>query len=266
MAGYWPELAKLTLPCAGISIRYGDQPDQFGELWPAAGAGPHPVAVLVHGGFWRARYRLDLMNSLAAHLCAAGIAVWNIEYRRLGSPGGGWPGTFDDVAAAFDQLPRLAAEHRLNLGKVLVIGHSAGGQLALWRAARMSAQPDPPVHVALVVGLAPVSDLIMAHRLGLARDSAGQLLGASYADAPERYLAASPAALLPLGARQLIVHGTADEAVPYQMSVDYHASARAAGDVCGLLSLRGVGHFELIDPESGAWREITPYVADAMDD
>jgi acetyl esterase/lipase len=271
---YAPELARLAVPSAGVLVRYGDDADQFGELWPAAdaragggaGGGPHPVAVLVHGGFWRARYRLDLMNALAAHLSAAGVAVWNIEYRRADSAGGGWPGTFDDVAAAFGALPRLAAEHRLDLDRVAVIGHSAGGHLALWLAARMGGTPPPAPagRIGLVVGLAPVGDLIDAHRRGLARDAAGRLVGAAYADAPDRYLAASPAALLPLRVRQLIVHGTADEAVPYEMSVDFHAAARAAGDACELLTLPGTGHFELIDPGSAAWRRVTPYLSEVL--
>ncbi|HEX6472276.1 MAG TPA: alpha/beta hydrolase [Streptosporangiaceae bacterium] len=270
---YAPELARLAVPGAGVLVRYGDHADQFGELWPAAAAdtaGPRPVAVLVHGGFWRARYRLDLMNALAAHLSATGVAVWNIEYRRADSGGGGWPGTFDDVAAAFGALPLLAAEHGLDLGRVAVIGHSAGGHLALWlaadaaRAARAGGTPAPPVGIGLVVGLAPVGDLVEAHRRGLARDAAGRLLGAAYADAPERYLAASPAALLPLGVPQLIVHGTADEAVPYDMSVDFQAAARAAGDACELLSLPGTGHFELIDPGSAAWLRVTPYLSEVL--
>lgn len=264
MVDYEPGLARLAVPCEGVTVRYGEEPDQFGQLWPASGAGPHPVAVLVHGGYWRAGYRLDLMNAMAAHLSATGVAVWNLEYRRVGSPGGGRPGTFDDVEAGFAMLPRLAGEYGLDLGRVAVIGHSAGGQLALWLLARMNRAPDPPVRPAFTVALAPVSDLVEAHRRRLSRDAAAELLGARYADAPERYRAASPAALLPLGGRYLIVHGSADEAVPYDMSVGFHTAARAAGDDCELLTLPGGGHFEPIDPDTAEWRRISRYITRAI--
>ncbi|HEY7487214.1 MAG TPA: alpha/beta hydrolase [Streptosporangiaceae bacterium] len=260
MREYEPELARFAVPCTGVTIPYGADPDQFGQLWLPAGRGPHPVVVLLHGGYWRERYRLDLMNALAAHLSAVMFAVWNLEYRRVGSSGGGWPGTFDDVAAGYDALSGLAAEHRLDTDRVALVGHSAGGHLALWLAARVARAPDHQVRAPFGVGLAPVADLIDGNRRHLSNDAVAELLGADYEDAPERYLAASPAALLPLGVRQLIVHGDADIAVPYDMSVAYHARARAAGDACELLSLPGVGHFEFLDPESEVWRRVEPYL------
>jgi acetyl esterase/lipase len=155
--GYPPELAALTAtgPDAYLTVHYGPDPDQFGELWPAARDGdwsgsrrgarraepdrsnhPAPVVVLVHGGYWRDRYRLDLMHAMAADLASRGFAVWNVEYRRVGSPGGGWPGTFLDVAAAFDALADLAGQHRLDLTRIAAVGHSAGGHLALWACGR----------------------------------------------------------------------------------------------------------------------------------
>ena len=252
---YETELARLTLPRRGVSVRYGDEPDQYGELWLPAGNGPHPVAVLLHGGYWRTRYRLDLMNAIADDLCRVGFCVWNLEYRRVGLPGGGWPGTFDDVAAGFGILCRLACAHRLDLGRVAVIGHSAGGHLALWLAARV-ARP-PRLRPALVVGLAPISDLIAAHWQRLSGDAVAEMLGAAYTDAPELYRIASPAALVPLGIRQLIVHGTADNTVPYAMSAAFHAAARASGDTCELLTLPETAHFELIDPGTPVWRRIS---------
>jgi acetyl esterase/lipase len=145
-AEYPPGLEALTAarPDAYHTVHYGPGVDQFGELWPAAGGptpvpggpSPAPVVVLVHGGYWRDRYRLDLMHAMAADLSGRGYAVWNVEYRRVGSPGGGWPGTFLDVAAALDALADLAGQHRLDLGRVSVVGHSAGGHLALWACGR----------------------------------------------------------------------------------------------------------------------------------
>lgn len=266
-----PEAAGPELLAArAVTVPYGGQPDQFGQLWPGSGAGPHPVAVLVHGGYWRARYRLDLMNAMAARLSTVGFAVWNLEYRRVGSPGGGWPGTFEDVEAGLRVLPRVAAERGpdpdLDLDRVVLIGHSAGGQLALWLAARAARTVEPRGTVEpmprprLVVALAPVADLAEAHRRRLSGDAAVELLGATLAEAPDRYRQASPAALLPLGVPSLIVHGTHDRAVPYDLSVAFHAAARRSGDACELLTLPGSGHFEIIDPATPEWHLIEPHL------
>jgi acetyl esterase/lipase len=248
---YPPELARLTVPAPprGV-IPYGDDREQFGELWPRpAGA----CVVLLHGGYWRRRYRLDLMHALASDLWCAGYTVWNLEYRRVGCPGGGWPGTFSDVAAGLGALAGLAPAHGIKLERVTVVGHSAGGHLALWLAA---GRPAHGIRPALVIGLAPVSDLVLAYERGLSEHAAAELLGGTPASYPGRYRDLSPAALLPMGCRQVIVHGTADDAVPYDLSTRYAAAARRAGDECRLVSLPGVGHIELIDPGTRAWRTV----------
>lgn len=228
------------------TVPYGPEPDQFAELWSAQGEGLHPVVVLLHGGYWRNRYGLNLMHAIAADLQARGIATWNVEYRRVGSPGGGWPGTFDDVSAAFDRLTEQALTAHLDLGRVAIVGHSAGGHLGLW----LAAQRQP----AVVVALAAICDLAAANRLRLSGNAVAEFLGGDERHHPERYRKASPAALLPLGVRQILVHGTADEDVPFTLSADYHAAARAAGDDCVLLDLADVDHFALIDPGSSAWQ------------
>jgi acetyl esterase/lipase len=272
---YPPELARLTATEGGRFgvLRYGAGPDQFGELWPAAGNGPHTVVALLHGGYWRSRYRLDVMHALAADLQRRGLTAWNLEYRRVGTPGGGWPGTLKDVAAAFDALADLAAPHRLDLGRVAVVGHSAGGQLALWLAGRARlagggavAVPGGPSRVApaVVVALAGVCDLVAANRRRLSDNAVAALLGGDHEQWPDRYSIASPAALLPLGVRQILVHGTADTSVPFEISADYQAAASAACDDCTLLTLSGVDHFALIDPGSRAWATIVRALGEAV--
>jgi acetyl esterase/lipase len=271
---YPPELARLTATGRGrfSVVRYGAGPDQFGELWPAAGDGPHAVVALVHGGYWRSRYRLDVMHALAADLQRRGLTAWNLEYRRVGTPGGGWPGTLEDVAAAFDALADLAAPHRLDLGRVTVVGHSAGGQLALWLAGRARlaggavAVPGGPPRVApaVVVALAGVCDLVAANRRRLSDNAVAALLGGDHEQWPDRYSIVSPTALLPLGVRQILVHGTADTSVPFEISADHQAAASAAGDDCTLLELSGVDHFALIDPTSTAWETIIGALGEAV--
>lgn len=256
---YPSELAALTVPDGPYTkVAYGDSPDQFGELWLQPGAA---VVVLLHGGFWRARYRLDIMHALADDLWRAGYTVWNLEYRRVGDPGGGWPGTPHDVASGFDALAALAVEYGFDARRVSVVGHSAGGHLALWLAGRgrpdKTQWPTPKLRPGLVVGLAPVSDLVLAHRMGLSDGAASAFLGADPDREPERYRRASPADLLPLGCPQLLVHGTEDESVPCTMSERYVQSALAAGErQCELIALPGVGHMELIDPKTPAWRTV----------
>jgi acetyl esterase/lipase len=258
---YPAELARLTGTAGGDLVveRYGEAAEQVGELWPAhpAHPGPDPVAVLVHGGYWRARWRLDLMHALAADLQRRGVAVWNLEYRRVGSAGGGWPGTFEDVAAGFDALHDLAGGYHLDLDRVAVVGHSAGGHLALWLAARARLEHGPGARPRLLpmlaVALAGVCDLVEAARRHLSQDAVVELLGGGPEERREAYRLGSPAALLPLGVPQVLVHGTADASVPFDISERYAAAARAAGDPCELVALDGVDHFALIDPESPAW-------------
>jgi acetyl esterase/lipase len=194
------------------------------------------------------------MDSLCEDLAEAGWAAWNLEYRRLGV-GGGWPATLDDVAAGIDHLSTLPRPH-LELGVVAAIGHSAGGQLALWSAARK----EPRVRVTHAIAQAGVVDLAEAARLGLSRGVVHELLGAAPAEAPERYALASPAALLPLGIPQLLVHGGRDEIVPAAMSRSYAEAARAAGDRVDLIVHEQLGHFEHLDPRSPAWRSVRDWL------
>src|SRR6266851_8281932 len=207
--------AKISAPITPLRLAYGPAPLQFGDLYVPIEPGLYPIVILIHGGYWRARYGLDLMNSLAEDLAKRGYAAWNIEYRRVGNPGGGWPGTFLDVALATDFLRKLAPSYKLDLQRVVPIGHSAGGHLAFWLAARPRIPSDSPLAgssvaaregeqaaplpLAGAISLAGVLDLETAWRLHLSNNAVVELLGAKFPKAPDRYAAASPAAMLPLG-------------------------------------------------------------------
>jgi acetyl esterase/lipase len=266
MHPYRPYGGEKTMPRpteaqdSPLRLSYGQNVHQSGELYLPTGPGPHPVALLLHGGYWRARYGLELMRTLGQDLAGRGIAAWNIEYRRVGNPGGGWPGTFLDVAQAADTLRDLAPGHNLDLRRVVPIGHSAGGHLAFWLAARRcipagsSIGPrQEPLALAGAISLAGVVDLALAYRLHLSNDAVVELLGAAPDEAPARYAQASPAAMLPLGLPQVLIHGTPDEHVPVQVSREYATAARAAGDPLIFLELAGVDHFTVIRPGTAVW-------------
>lgn len=241
------------------NVRYGEAPSQYVELHlPARRAGAHPVVVLLHGGFWRAAYGLALLRPLAADLVERGYAVWNVEYRRVGEPGGGWPGTLVDVADAADAVAGASTRYGLDAGRVAVVGHSAGGQLALWLGARHrlpGAAPgaSPRVRPRAVVSQAGVLDLPAAADARLGEEAVAAFLGGHTAEVPDRYALASPSALVPLGVPQLLVHGDADGRVPVTQSREYAAAARSAGDRVELAEFPGVGHFEVIEATHESW-------------
>lgn len=220
---------------------------------------PDGVVVLVHGGYWQAGYDRSLEDAVAADLVSAGYAVWNLDYRAVGG-GGGWPMTFQDVADGTDRLADAAREHDLALDRVLAVGHSAGGTLALWLAARARLAPSavgatPRVRVAGVVSQAGVNDLTAGSREGLGGGAVDSLMGGPPASVPQRYEVVDPTRLLPLGVPLLVVAGSQDDVVPVSQSRGFAATARAAGDDVQLEVVDGEGHFEHLDPTSGVWRE-----------
>ena len=227
-------LTESPPPAADARVAYGLEPLQFGDLRVPPGDGPFRLAVVLHGGYWQATYNLIQTGFLCRALADAGIASWNLEYRCVGVPGGEWPGPREDLELAVAHLPRLPFAHD---GRTVLVGHSAGGQLALWAGKRAKLP---------VVALAPVSDV---------RDAASRRGPES---APARFMASehyadgSPLELLPLGVPQIVIHGTADEDVPYEMSVRY---VEAAGGEAELVTLEGTGHFEPIDPQAAAFAE-----------
>jgi acetyl esterase/lipase len=233
-------------------IAYGSGEFQFGELGIPESTGPHPTAVVIHGGFWRALYGLDYIGPACDALTAAGIATWNIEYRRIGQAGGGWPGTFDDVSNAADHLQSIAPQFNLDLDRVIAMGHSAGGHLALWLGTRKK-------WLRGVISLAGVADLRRAFELKLSSTVVADFLGGTPDGVPDRYRFASPIEQLPLGLPQKLFHGTLDDSVPYEISERYVQAAKIRSDDAELITLENAAHFELVDPrtkEFGTVRDV----------
>lgn len=260
----WEELARKPVPPADGRIQYGDDPRiQFGEMRLPERAGPYPVAIVIHGGCWSSKYNYRHITGLSAALTRSGIATWTIEYRRIGDPGGGWSGTFTDVATATDYLRTLAQQYSLDLFRVITVGHSSGGQLALWLAARNKLPPDSPLSktdplpLKGVVTLDGITDL---RKFGSGPEGCNKavaaLLGGKPSTVPNRYSQASPIELLPLVVPQILVHGTRDPIVPVEQSWKYAASARKKGDDAQAWILKGAGHFDAIAPFSPAWETV----------
>lgn len=245
---------------------YGDHPSQRADLHLPDGSGPHPVVVVIHGGSWAATYGKVIMRPIACDLARHGWAVWNIEYRRIGrGQGGGWPATFEDVAAAVDHLDSLDA--LIDTARVVGLGHSAGGQLALWAAGRYKLPADAPggapqVDFTAVVSQAGVNDLGGAYRQAPG-GAVGMLMGGSPAEQPDRYAIGDPILAVPLRMPVLLVHGADDQTVSVRRSRDYATAARAAGGTVDLVEVPGEAgaHRKHIDPTGPTWAPIPPWLA-----
>ena len=226
-------------------VAYGPHDQQFGELNLPDGHDQRPLVILIHGGFWRDQYHLDLMYPLVTALHERGYATWNIEYRRVGPTGGGYPTTLDDVAAAVD-----AFAHD-QWAQTAVIGHSAGGHLALWNASRTTAAVRPD----LTVGLAPVADVISANRNRVGVDATANFFGGTVDDVPDHYHAGQPQPKEFAG-RVVLIHGDADESVPLEQSTNL------AGQVDRIEVFTGVNHFDVIDPDHACWQVVFDELAE----
>lgn len=256
----------------GIAMRidYGDNANQFGDLTLPDTSDPAPVVVLIHGGFWRTGFGLGLMEPLVPSLVGAGYAVWNVEYRRVGAGsegGGGYPGTFDDLAAAIDALAEMpgAIVDAIDLERVATVGHSAGGHLAAWLASRSALPTDAPwsspvVRPILAVSQAGVLDLDQCIAEGVGGTACADLLGGE--DLARRIELTSPVALVPIGAEVVAIHGTADRIVPINQSEAYVIAASATGQSAVLRSIDGADHFAMIDPGHAAWSAVLATLAD----
>jgi acetyl esterase/lipase len=234
-------------------IPYGEHPDQVGELRVPTTPGPHPVVVLIHGGFWRSHWERDLMDDVAIDLAGAGLATWNIEYRR--GPGS-WADALEDVGRAIDHLVDLAAEHRLATEQTALVGHSAGGHLALWAGGQRRHGGEALLDPVLVLPLAPVSDLVECAARNLGEGAAVEFFGAAPDAAPDRYTQADPMQRLPVGVATTIVQGMADSPDLVDLNRRFASRAAAVGERIELLELEGTDHFDVIDPASDAWGRV----------
>lgn len=262
------EVLRRPAPPPDRTIQYGDGADQVIDLrLPPGPPQARPLVVVVHGGFWRAKYDRAHTGPQASALAQLGYVVAIPEYRRVGQPGGGWPGTFDDTAAWSDRLVDLVAAElghaALDRDRVALVGHSAGGHLALWTASRhrLPRSHDwhraAPLPVRGVVSLAGVCDLALAAQRRLSDGATQDLLDGDPSTAADRYAATDPAVLLPSGVRSVLVHGQDDLNVPIELSRVYEQRARTAGDDVRLVELPGAAHFDVIDPLSTAWPAVT---------
>lgn len=256
---------KYLLACSEWPVdlyRYGDERDQIAELRAPEGPGPHPVVVLIHGGAWKAIWRKDLMAPMAVDFARRGLATWNIEFRRLGA-GGGWPTTFEDVSSAIGALQDLGEQIPVDLSRVVFLGHSSGGHLALWAAAK----GRTPIRPIRVVSLAGISDLDEGaeRRMFGGDNTVAEVLGGAPHEVPERYASASPRALLPLGVPQTLVQGLEDHLIDLVDQNRTHArEADAKGDDVRLVEIEGATHMDLIEPSSAAWEAVANEVEQAF--
>ena len=249
----------LQFPRAEPQFRYayGDDPQQFGELTLPKSDPPHPVIVLIHGGCYRSIYNLRPMSGVAAALAETGFAVWNIEYRRHGN-GGDFPQMFRDVGQAADFLRQVAAAHELDLTRVISIGHSAGGHLALWLAARSSIEHSSPLQVAApqpikaVLALAPLADIRSAYGVGMCGEALRSVMGGSPDAVPAHYRNGSPSEMLPLKLPHVHIVGEEDRGI-LENTRPFVERAQELGDEARLITLPGAGHFEVVSVTSSAW-------------
>jgi acetyl esterase/lipase len=252
------DILSLRPPPFDARLAYGTDSNQFGELRLPHAKGPFPVVMNIHGGFWRAKYDLAHAGHLCAALTARGLATWNVEYRRVGNRGGGWPGTFEDISNAYRLLPQIAKRYNLDPERTLVMGHSAGGQLALCLAAHESS-------VKTVISLAGVIDLLQAWELHLSDNAVVEFLGGKPGDVPEHYQEADPMQLtIGSATTQWLLHGSADDVVPLSFSRNYAEQKKKRGEDARYLEITTAGHSDLIDPRSNAWTKVESTVLQSL--
>ncbi|WP_374143179.1 alpha/beta hydrolase [Sphingomonas sp.] len=270
----WPDLTSRSRPTADATVSYGRDPYQKVDVWLPKVPGKHPVVLMVHGGCWTTSIAdRTLMNWIANDLRGRGIAVWNIDYRGVDRPGGGYPGTFSDAAQAADALAANAARYDLDLRHVVAVGHSAGGHLALWLAARpklpsgSALHVDHPLKIGHVISLGGLPDLeatAASPDNGCGTEVVAALIGPATPAHPDVYADTSVPRLLPLGVPVDLINGENDRIIPMRLGTGYIDQATKAGDDAVLHRIDKTGHVELIAPESAAWAKAVERIEAAL--
>lgn len=267
------DIASLPALSADATISYGPDSSQFADLRIPDGLGPYPVAIVIHGGCWLSIANLHIMDHFCDELTKSGIATWNLEYRRVDSSGGGWPGTFDDIGLGADHLRVIADKYNLDLNRVVFIGHSSGGHLALWAGARHrmaedsqlhSENPLKPIGVVSLAGLADLRGMVERTKAVCGGDVISKLLGGTFEEVPDRYQNASPATLFPNGVKQIVIYGSDDPAVPPELGQAYVDAGQLHGEDIGFVVIPKVAHFELIAPWTSSWPIVEASVRSLM--
>jgi acetyl esterase/lipase len=260
----------LTGPAPARRVAYGAAPAQYAELFLPEGSGPFPVVVLIHGGCWTVQYGgIVQMRSVAGALAAQGIAVWNVEYRCHDEEGGGYPGMYQDVAAAVDLL---RGQPEVDVARIVAVGHSAGGHLAQWAASRhrlpswSPAWVADPLPIPTVISLGGLADLKNGAALILSscERCTAQLAGEPSAERPDVFADTSPAEMLPAGIRTVLIHGELDDISPPSAGEDYARRARAAGDAAEVIVLPEASHYDEVAASSPAWPTVNGAIRRAL--
>jgi len=264
----------LERPRPDFELRYGAGPSQAIDVFVPANAAPHAVAILIHGGCWSAATAgREQLRHVGAELARRGIAVWSIGYRRANEPGGGYPGTYEDVAAAVDRLRAEARRFRFDLSRTVLVGHSAGGHLALWAAARdrmphrsplRTEHPFVPPHIISVAGVGDLKAFMPAIPTICGPGIAQRLTGAASATRPDPFADTSPAALPAPVARVEMLSGVLDRLIPPYVAYEHARSMRAQGKDVTLVNIEGAGHFDFVTPGTAAWDDVWNRTARAL--